>query len=135
VRSINREFFKNPQGKPEFSVAPFWFWNDLINDEQSVEQLGMMRRIGANEPIIHARTGLETEYLSEEWFSRVETAIQPAQTNGQKLWLYDEKTGRAVIVHGLLQRKKSTASIFLILTDWRFRWAVRLLKTKRIISA
>lgn len=27
---MDREYFKNPKGKPEYSSGCFWFWNDKI---------------------------------------------------------------------------------------------------------
>lgn len=87
---MNREFFKNPTTNPDYSVSGFWFWNDLITDEKTTEQLNMMLRIGANQPVIHSRFGLQNEYLSEDWFDRIQNAMETCKKNGQQIWLYDE---------------------------------------------
>ncbi|MEG6567317.1 glycosyl hydrolase [Thermoanaerobacterium saccharolyticum] len=109
---MDNQFFKYPMIDPDYSVSPFWFWNDEINDRQTVEQMKMMNRIGANQPIIHARMGLllgnasqksvssyhlgpfrpgfEVGYLSQEWFDRIKAAIEFAKDHDMKLWLYDE---------------------------------------------
>ena len=91
MRPINIDFFKNPTTDPDFSVSGFWFWNDHINDEVLSEQLGMMKRICANQPIIHARKGLVNEYLSDDWFTRIRFTIEECRKNRQKCWIYDEK--------------------------------------------
>ncbi len=87
---MNKEFFTNPKGNPDYTIAPFWFWNDLITDKKTSEQLSMMNRINACQPIIHSRMGLINEYLSEDWFARIEDAVKQAKKTDMKVWLYDE---------------------------------------------
>lgn len=87
---MNKEFFKNPKGNADYTISPFWFWNDLITDEKTTEQLNMMKRINACQPVVHARFGLENEYLSEDWFARIQSVIDTAKKNDMKIWLYDE---------------------------------------------
>lgn len=87
---MDKDFFKNPIGKADYTLAPFWFWNDLITDEKTTEQLNMMKRINACQPVVHARFGLENEYLSEDWFARIQSVIDTAKKNDMKIWLYDE---------------------------------------------
>jgi hypothetical protein len=50
----------------------------------------MMGRIHIDQPVIHARSGLQNGYLNDDWFSRLDHVIQSAAKNSQKLWLYDE---------------------------------------------
>lgn len=87
---MNQEFFRNPLTDPDYSISGFWFWNDLITDEKTTEQLEMMKRIGANQPVVHSRFGLVNEYLSEDWFERIQSVIDVCKKNNQKIWLYDE---------------------------------------------
>ena len=47
---------------------PFWSWNDKLEPEQLVRQIEDMKRIGMKGFFMHARSGLETEYLGEEWY-------------------------------------------------------------------
>ncbi len=90
MKDLNREFFINPVSDPDYSVSGFWFWNDLITDEKTREQLKLMKHIHANQPVVHARFGLENEYLSEDWFARIADVIESCKENEQKIWLYDE---------------------------------------------
>ena len=39
---------------------------------------------------MHARVGLNTPYLSEEWFKLVAACADEAKKQGMKAWLYDE---------------------------------------------
>jgi len=87
---MDRNFFENPIGNPDLSLSAFWFWNDFIEDAKTSEQLEMMHRINADQPIIHARFGLINEYLSEDWFDRIANALKVCKRNNQKIWLYDE---------------------------------------------
>ena len=73
------------------SLAPFWFWNDLVEDGETERQMGLMQEAGVRQCIIHARGGLVNEYLSEDWFARVGHCVAVAKRLGMKLWLYDEK--------------------------------------------
>lgn len=87
---MDREFFKNPVNKPDYTTSGFWFWNTLITDEKTTEQLNMMKTIHSNQPVVHARSGLKNEYLSQDWFDRIHSAIETCRKNEQKIWLYDE---------------------------------------------
>lgn len=87
---MDNNFFKDPTTNAEYTISPFWFWNDLITDEKTTEQLNMMNRINAKQPLIHARAGLQNKYLSEDWFERIQSVIDEAKKNDMKIWLYDE---------------------------------------------
>jgi len=89
-KDINKEFFKYPTTDPDYSISGFWFWNDLIVDEKTTEQLDMMKRVHANQPVVHSRSGLVNEYLSQDWFDRIHHVIDVCKKNEQKIWLYDE---------------------------------------------
>lgn len=39
---------------------------------------------------MHARSGLLTEYLSEEWMQCIEVCAEEAQKLDMKAWFYDE---------------------------------------------
>ena len=90
MRKINKQFFQDPTTDPDHSTSGFWFWNDRISDDGIEEQLNMMHRIHADCPVVHARMGLETEYLSRDWFDRIRTVLNVCRKNGQRIWLYDE---------------------------------------------
>lgn len=114
MREIDRAFFENPTTDPAYSVSGFWFWNDLITDDKTTEQLNMLHRIHADQPIIHARFGLENEYLSEDWFARIQNAVETAEKNGQKLWLYDENNWPSGNCNWTLTREEENREHFLM---------------------
>ena len=72
------------------SIIPFWFWNGNITKKELERQINLMKGIGINELMIHARSGLEQEYLSDEWFELVGFALSELKKNNMKVWIYDE---------------------------------------------
>ena len=46
-----------------YGSVPFWSWNDRLEPEELRRQIRAMDSIGMNGFFMHARGGLETEYL------------------------------------------------------------------------
>ena len=80
--------FLNPGA--EHSACPLWFWNGDLEPNELLRQIGLMHQQGVLAFVIHARRGLEVEYLSETWFARCGLVIEEAARLGMKLWIYDE---------------------------------------------
>ena len=74
----------------EYGSLPFWSWNGKLNDAQLRKQINDMHEIGMNGFFMHARGGLETEYLSDEWFHAVSVSVAEAEKLGMEAWAYDE---------------------------------------------
>ena len=75
---------------PHRQPYPFWFWNGRMEAAEIRRQLAIMREAGITEFILHGRTGLQTPFLSEEWFTAVGAAIEDAAAHGMRVWIYDE---------------------------------------------
>lgn len=69
---------------------PFWCWNGRLEKEELLRQLAVLKQMGFGGFFIHSRTGLETEYLGEEWFALVRAVAEEAAKLGMTAWLYDE---------------------------------------------
>lgn len=69
---------------------PFWSWNDKLGGEELRRQIRVMHELGMNGFFMHARGGLETEYLSDEWFDCVDECVDEAKKYGMEAWSYDE---------------------------------------------
>jgi len=80
--------FKNPDNK--FAPTPFWSINDKLNVEETKRQMADLVEKGFGGGFFHARHGLITEYMGEEWFDSVKGAVEEAKEVGGYLWLYDE---------------------------------------------
>jgi len=85
---ISEEEFRNPPD--EFRPIPFWSLNDELEDGELERQIREMKRVKIGGFFMHARVGLITPYLSEEWMRRIRTCVDTARSLGLKAWLYDE---------------------------------------------
>src|SRR5215831_150476 len=72
--------FLNP-GR-EYSPMPFWFWNGELDDKQIQEQIRRMVDQHVYGAFLHARDGLQTPYLSEQWWKAIEAGLQEAKRSG-----------------------------------------------------
>ena len=82
------EAIKNPSA--EYRGALFWALNGKLEPEEMRRQIRLMKQMGMGGFFLHARVGLNTEYLGDEWFKCVDAAIDEAAGLGMKVWLYDE---------------------------------------------
>lgn len=69
---------------------PFWSWNDKLQENELRKQIRNMHELNMNGFFMHARCGLETEYLSKEWFDATKVCIDEAKKLGMEAWAYDE---------------------------------------------
>ncbi len=93
IRSLPEELpapseFLNPP--PGYGPVPFWFWNARMEEAEVRRQVREMAEKGCSGAFLHARHGLQTPYLSPEWFSLVRAAVEEAAECGFQIWLYDE---------------------------------------------
>ena len=74
----------------EFGSLPFWSWNDRLKPDELTAQIEHMKALGMKGFFMHARAGLETAYLSEEWMEAVRVCVDKAAELDMQAWLYDE---------------------------------------------
>ncbi len=79
---------KNPPKK--YRSVPFWSWNEKLEPEETRRQVRIMNEAGIGGFFMHARGGLQTEYMSDEWFENVSAAIDEGNKCGMYSWAYDE---------------------------------------------
>ncbi|MDO8586830.1 MAG: glycosyl hydrolase [Armatimonadota bacterium] len=87
LQQLKREFV-NPSS--DYRLAPFWFLNHDLEDDELRWQINEMHEKGVDGFILHARHGLITPYMSDEWMDRIETCIEEADKLRMKAYLYDE---------------------------------------------
>ncbi len=85
-----------------FRPATFWAVNDRLEPEELARQFKEIVGHGFGGAFFHSRTGLDTEYLGEEWFEGVNASIEAAKDCGGRLWLYDEDQWPSGNVGGLI---------------------------------
>ena len=69
---------------------PFWAWNGALDEAELLRQIDCMRAMGFGGFFMHSRTGLDTEYLGEEWFRLIRRCAEYGAEQGLEAWLYDE---------------------------------------------
>lgn len=74
----------------DYRSAPFWSWNGKLESDVLTRQIENMHNSGMGGFYMHSRSGLKTEYLSEEWFDAISASINKAKELGMKACLYDE---------------------------------------------
>lgn len=75
---------------PVHGSIPFWSWNDRLCEADLRRQIRDMHALGMRGFFMHARGGLETEYMSKEWFDAVRACVDEAKKLGMEAWAYDE---------------------------------------------
>ncbi|MFA6947592.1 MAG: glycosyl hydrolase [Eubacteriales bacterium] len=79
---------KNPS--EEYRGHPFWSWNDKLVPDELRRQIRSMKAAGLGGFFMHARGGLETEYMSDDWFGCVSACVDEAKKEHMEAWAYDE---------------------------------------------
>ncbi|MDO5579990.1 MAG: hypothetical protein Q4G69_02550 [Planctomycetia bacterium] len=90
----NLEQLQSEFQKPgsEFSLIPFWFWNDTLKKDEIIRQIDDFDKHGVHGFLIHPRIGLPEKctWLCPEMIEMMRTALQEAQKRGMKVLLYDD---------------------------------------------
>ena len=76
---------------PEFSLAPFWFWNDALSEKEIARQLDDFKAHGVYGFVIHPRAGLPRDigWMSEPMIKFMRFAIEQAAKREMWVVLYD----------------------------------------------
>ena len=85
-----------------YTSLPFWSWNNELDPRELVRQIHEFKAAGIDGFIIHARTGLKTEYLGEKWWACVDVCLKEARRLNMQAWVYDENGWPSGFVGGRL---------------------------------
>ncbi len=96
-----------------YGSVPFWSWNDDLEPEELRRQIRAMDKIGMNGFFMHARGGLETEYLSDRWFECINACVDEAKKLGMDAWSYDENGWPSGFAGGLLLKDEDNFARYL----------------------
>lgn len=91
----------------EFTPIPFWFFNDMPDEDRMRGQLEDYVEKGVNGIVLHPRIGVPEEigYLSEEYFKAVRFLVKTAAELDMKIVLYDEGMYPSGSAHGKVVKK------------------------------
>ena len=94
--------FENPG--VEWRGKPFWSWNGKLEKDELLHQIDVMKEMGFGGYFMHSRTGLETEYLGEEWFELINVCADRGEKLGMESWLYDEDRWPSGLAGGIVSK-------------------------------
>ncbi|BAM03944.1 hypothetical protein PSMK_17850 [Phycisphaera mikurensis NBRC 102666] len=95
-------WFREPAA--EFRGLPLWSWNAALEPEEMLRQIGLLKEMGFGGFFMHPRVGLETAYLSDEWFDLTRLCVDEAKRLGMTAWIYDEDRWPSGGAGGLVTR-------------------------------
>jgi hypothetical protein len=89
LQRLSKEWMNPPA---EFSLCPFWFWNDELTEKEILRQIEDFRAHGVYGFLIHPRAGLPKSigWMSENMIKFMRIAIEEAATHSMLVLLYDE---------------------------------------------
>jgi hypothetical protein len=85
---MDLHLFQNPP--KGYREAPFWSWNDDLDPQELIRQIGLMDEAGWGGFFMHSRVGLVTPYMGKQWMACIRACADEARTRGMGAWLYDE---------------------------------------------
>lgn len=85
---MDKKLFKNPPAN--FRGAPFWGWNGKITKEEVESQIETFKEMGFGGYHIHPRSGMDTEYMGDEYMKLVKDCVEKGKEEGMYTYLYDE---------------------------------------------
>ena len=95
--------FKNIPNK--YRPIPFWSWNEKLNIEETKNQIEQMNNVGIGGYFMHARGGLQTEYMGKEWFDNISAGVEMGKKLGMGVWAYDENGWPSGFGNGIVNGK------------------------------
>jgi hypothetical protein len=75
---FSKELFTNPTS--EYRGCPFWAWNNKLDKEQLLRQIDNFEAMGMGGFHMHVRTGLDTEYMGEEFMDMIRSCVKYAES-------------------------------------------------------
>ena len=88
--NLSENVNKAIQKRNKFRSIPFWSWNDNLDIDELTRQIDLMEAAGIGGFVMHARSGLRTEYLGFEWMNDIKACAGYASQKGMVPLCYDE---------------------------------------------
>lgn len=88
LSTLSDELFRSPTS--EYRAAPFWAWNCKLEEDELLRQIEIFHEMGFGGFHMHVRTGMDTEYLSDEFMHLIRSCTDKAKSEKMLAWLYDE---------------------------------------------
>lgn len=115
--TLKNELFKNPTS--EYRGTPFWALNSYLTKEELCRQIDVFKEMGLGGFHLHVRTGLENEYLGEEYMELIKASVDKAKSEEMLAWLYDEDRWPSGAAGGLVTKDEKYRGRCLLFTPYR----------------
>ena len=112
--ALSNELFKNPTC--EYRGTPFWAWNSDLKAEELCRQIEIFKKMGLGGFHMHVRTGMSTNYLSDEFMSLIKCCCEKADKEHMLAWLYDEDRWPSGAAGGLVTKDEEYRARCLLMT-------------------
>ncbi|MCL2832810.1 MAG: hypothetical protein FWD78_06545 [Treponema sp.] len=106
--------FQNPGS--EYRAAPFWAWNTKLDRDELIRQIEILKAMGFGGFHMHVRTGMATDYLSDDYMDMIGACVENAKHEKMLAWLYDEDRWPSGAAGGLVTKNPANRIRHLLLT-------------------
>ena len=114
TKKFSQELFNKPTS--EFRGTPFWAWNTKLEKDELLWQIEQLKEMGLGGFHIHCRSGMSTEYLSDEFMELVKACADKAEQENMLCWLYDEDRWPSGAAGGIVTKDESFRARYLLFT-------------------
>ena len=91
---LSLDLFKSPTA--EYRGAPFWAWNCELDRDELLRQIDVFNEMGLGGFHMHVRSGMATEYLSDEFMDLIRACAEKAEKERKEM---DVEAGSCVILN------------------------------------
>ena len=112
--TLTDELFKNPTS--EYRGTPFWAWNSDLKADELCRQIDIFKEMGLGGFHMHVRTGMSTNYLSDDFMSLIKCCCEKADKEHMLAWLYDEDRWPSGAAGGLVTKDEEYRARCLLMT-------------------
>lgn len=112
--TLSNELFMNPTC--EYRGTPFWAWNSDLKAEELCRQIEIFKKMGLGGFHMHVRTGMSTNYLSDEFMALIKCCCEKADKEHMLAWLYDEDRWPSGAAGGLVTKDEEYRARCLLMT-------------------
>ena len=117
-KELSPKLFRDPTNV--YRGAPFWAWNCKLDQNELDRQVEDLKAMGFGGYHIHVRSGLATEYLSDEFFDLVRNTVKKGNKEGMLSWLYDEDRWPSGFAGGFVTRDEKYRARYLVMTPYPY---------------
>lgn len=100
----------------KWKPIPFWSWNGELDPHELCRQIDWMHKNEIGGFFMHARGGLKTDYLSDEWMRCISECADYAEKLGMDAWIYDENGWPSGFAGGKLLEEPKNCDKYILYT-------------------